>query len=838
MEISTFEKTKVGGVEARGNFKMKASAKAFRILSDSLYQNKIAAVVRELGTNAYDSHVAAGRADRPFYVHVPTSLEPWFSVRDYGIGMAPEVLEELYVTYFDSTKTTSNDFTGCLGLGSKSPFSYSDNFTVTSVWQGKKRIYLARLDSEGMPCIDLISESDSSEEVGIEVRVNISNFPEIGQWKNTISETYSHFETLPNLSDSETANKMFALSNHFKNNLIGERDGIKVYTIGDINYSSKICMGNVSYPMPVASEFFNENAKEIQETILNLAKFYVVVPIGYFDVAASRESLSIDANTKKNLQKMTMVIRDLFLEEMKSRITKISSVYEGILLIDKIKEEYPKVNISNKKIFPLDIEFEGKSIQHLYYEPRVFSRQAIETTIEPKSIVVTLNSLVKPPDKNQNIPSIEEQIAANGNISTSKSNSVDYWFNRSRIGEIKCAKSVYGGRLDFTMEAVIFIDGDKPLIYDRIIKEFCEDEVKKAACSQKEEIEKRLKESGLAQMTVSFALKTIIIRAYEIPGSIEYKRAVSFIEKTYLDDRYGVFYVSDFRDKYKTVRKKGNKKAAGTKTEWSLKTYEFIRSSGYAQADCYMSIELFEKDSDEEILYVDRDGFDWFVGQFMSSRHGYRYRTTYEIFDFFKSLKVELPKIFALTERQKNQLIKKGFSLVPLFDKAEEKLKFELKELKAMPLDTFYNPVNDENEELKSWLQMFEIVKSLDNSECIDWFISNYLIEKSTKNKNYNHLHVQRLSNLGQFLSHFIDGYPHKKEYEKLMEDLSEFKCRQSASAKTGGDLVEKMISENPFLKIFDSLNYDILRSGRSGKWAVIMRETLEQLQKLEIHKK
>ena len=80
MEISSFEKTKVGGnIENVGNFKMKASAKAFRILADGLYQNKIAAVIRELSTNAVDSHVAAGKPSEPFLVHIPSHQELWFS---------------------------------------------------------------------------------------------------------------------------------------------------------------------------------------------------------------------------------------------------------------------------------------------------------------------------------------------------------------------------------------------------------------------------------------------------------------------------------------------------------------------------------------------------------------------------------------------------------------------------------------------------------------------------------------------------------------------------------------------------------------------------------------
>ena len=122
------------------------SAKAFSILSSGLYANKIRAIIRELSTNAYDSHVAAGCADRPFEVHLPTSLEPWFSVRDYGVGLSHQQVVNIYTTYFESTKTGSNDFVGALGLGSKSPFSYTENFGVTAVQNGHMGVYTALID--------------------------------------------------------------------------------------------------------------------------------------------------------------------------------------------------------------------------------------------------------------------------------------------------------------------------------------------------------------------------------------------------------------------------------------------------------------------------------------------------------------------------------------------------------------------------------------------------------------------------------------------------------------------------------------------------------------------
>ena len=115
-----------------GEFRIRNSAKAFKILSAGLYANKIRAIIRELTTNALDSHTAAGTT-RPVDVHLPSSLEPRFSVRDYGTGLDHDEVTNIYTTYFESTKTNSNDFVGALGLGSKTPFSYTDNFTVTAI---------------------------------------------------------------------------------------------------------------------------------------------------------------------------------------------------------------------------------------------------------------------------------------------------------------------------------------------------------------------------------------------------------------------------------------------------------------------------------------------------------------------------------------------------------------------------------------------------------------------------------------------------------------------------------------------------------------------------------
>lgn len=151
----------IGNAGVVSEFKIRASAKAFAILSSGLYSNKIRAVIRELSTNAVDSHVAAGKKTTPFDVHLPNTLEPHFSIRDYGTGLSDEQVNKIYTTYFESTKSDSNDYVGALGLGSKSPFSYTDNFTITAIKDGIKGVYTAFINGQGVPSIAKMASEEA-----------------------------------------------------------------------------------------------------------------------------------------------------------------------------------------------------------------------------------------------------------------------------------------------------------------------------------------------------------------------------------------------------------------------------------------------------------------------------------------------------------------------------------------------------------------------------------------------------------------------------------------------------------------------------------------------------
>lgn len=263
-----------------GEFRIRNSAKAFNILSSGLYANKVRAIIRELSCNAVDSHVAAGKADTPFDVHLPNSLEPWFSIRDYGTGLSADQVTNIYTTYFESTKTASNEFIGALGLGSKSPFSYTDNFTVTAIKDGVKGVYTAFINEQGVPSIAKMMEEQTTDPAGVEVRFAVEDRYDFEKFRSEARYVYEYFKLRPVVSGN--ADFKFKDPEYKEENII---PGVHYI---DGSRGSYAIMGNIKYPIDVP------NADKSIGSLSGLLGCGLVMEfaIGELDFQASREGLS------------------------------------------------------------------------------------------------------------------------------------------------------------------------------------------------------------------------------------------------------------------------------------------------------------------------------------------------------------------------------------------------------------------------------------------------------------------------------------------------------------------------------------------------------------------
>jgi hypothetical protein len=300
-----------------GEFRIRNSAKAFNILSSGLYANKIKAIIRELSCNAIDSHTAAG-TNQPFEVHLPTTLEPWFYIRDFGTGLSHDQVTKIYTTYFESTKTESNEFIGALGLGSKSPFSYTDNFTVTAIQNGRKGIYSAFINDVGVPSIALMGEEQVTEPNGVEVKFSVNDRYDFNKFADEANKVYRWFPVTPTITGNVIA--IEPLDFETKDII----PGVHSMHLSHGRPGSIAVMGNIAYPIEVPQ------AEQSLEGLHQLLKHGLVMEfdIGELDFQASREGLSYIPLTIDSIRKKLVNVNAALTKVLATEADAIDNMWE------------------------------------------------------------------------------------------------------------------------------------------------------------------------------------------------------------------------------------------------------------------------------------------------------------------------------------------------------------------------------------------------------------------------------------------------------------------------------------------------------------------------------
>lgn len=330
MKINAQEQSiEASGLGQTSNFGIKNSAAAFQLLSSGLYTNKIRAVLREIGCNAVDAHALNGQQATPIEVKLPNRLDNQFYIRDFGPGLSHDQIMHLYSTYFDSTKQASDDFIGGFGVGSKSPFAYTDSFTVVSRQNGMERVYAAFVNDEGMPTIATMSEATPTTEanglmVGFPVRPE-----DFYTFESEAEEVYSAFKVKPNVLGvvmqwSDLAAKPVV-------------EGVAVLPGGNRRGELQLNMGGVRYPLNAFAEKLRQTSVELTPMAqwLYQQNVEVDVPIGAVSVAASREALQYDKKTMANIPGIIDAAAQRCLVELQ---TALHSVPKDISPVDRAKQ--------------------------------------------------------------------------------------------------------------------------------------------------------------------------------------------------------------------------------------------------------------------------------------------------------------------------------------------------------------------------------------------------------------------------------------------------------------------------------------------------------------------
>ncbi len=337
----------LGNTGESKSFTISASAKAFQILSSGIYKHKIRAIVREVICNANDAHIF-GKTSEKFIITSPTVLNLQFIVRDFGPGLSHEDMTEVYTRYFESTKADCNEQTGAFGLGAKSPFAYTDTFTVASYYEGQCTIYNAMV-ANGQPSLVKIYSGpfEDGDRSGIEVTVPVKE-TDVAKWQQEISTMLLPFDKskyeLKNLStavgsladDPNYSTDWYSASSnsHYKNGIFA------IY-------------GNIVYPLDGTPGLKAEWLRGKHNALM----FHF--PLGTLLPQPSREELQMDEFTIKNICDRVNSVNNKMMTDDIKHLKSITNIRELLRKIHSMhSNQYHILERSN-------VEFNGKTLSQI-----------------------------------------------------------------------------------------------------------------------------------------------------------------------------------------------------------------------------------------------------------------------------------------------------------------------------------------------------------------------------------------------------------------------------------------------------------------------------------------
>jgi HSP90 family molecular chaperone len=266
------------------NFKIGNLSVILEILHSKLYSNPMKAMIQEIISNAVDANKENNQENTPIEITFPNVFSNSFSIKDNGIGIDKNRMADIFINYGSSTKRNTNDQIGCFGIGAKSPFAYSDNFTIETITKdGFKRIYFAYVGENKIGKMNLISEEKTEENTGTKIIITCKKDDE-PKFINYVAEITRYFPIKPIIKNTDEN----IYSKFKEDNVIYTHNNASLIATEYYGQNNnQIIIGNIPYPLP---EIKNQKAIEFLSRFYeNKCRILLRYNTGQIAVSASRE---------------------------------------------------------------------------------------------------------------------------------------------------------------------------------------------------------------------------------------------------------------------------------------------------------------------------------------------------------------------------------------------------------------------------------------------------------------------------------------------------------------------------------------------------------------------
>ena len=260
------------------------------LLSSNLYSDPEQSFIREIVSNAWDSHVEAGTTDIPVIIRFKKGNDGWeVTIRDFGTGLSPERFQEVYCNIGSSTKRESNEFIGGFGIGKYSSLACTNTVYITSYYEGTAFLYVM-VKSGNTITTNLVMKKPTEEKNGVEV--TIKNIPNIIPYRKALK----YIVFFPNVYVDGIDNRL--------NNTKLKR--FNNFAVASEPIDTKILLGNVLYPYN--AKFLSTASNDFLRSI-EYSGIVIKFNVGEISITPNRESIIYSSDTISKIEDRIMAAK-------------------------------------------------------------------------------------------------------------------------------------------------------------------------------------------------------------------------------------------------------------------------------------------------------------------------------------------------------------------------------------------------------------------------------------------------------------------------------------------------------------------------------------------------
>jgi hypothetical protein len=404
------------------------------ILRNKLYSDKIRVVVQEYLCNARDAMREAKNTSDRIQITLPTRAVPVLKIRDFGPGLTPERVEDVFVQFGHSTKRGDNEQTGGFGLGGKSAFAYTDSFMIISVCEGLETHYVAHLGKSAVGTLEVVHSGKSNKKNGVEIQIGVNasksasrndedGVDDLAKFHAMVFRTICFWEDIekPVIENVEVAQESgwralddkVSKRGHFstgKTRLIGEiadQDGSRFHT--SAMKTLLVCDGIV-FDTPESSLESNE-CHDFSSLITGNFTAYMMMKAGELEIAASREAIAVNEKNEKVLKKtFTAAASEIkkFAMQVVNRVTTIEEAKSVLVELHPLCESARNIK---RAVQGINIDFaDGTLLAADGYVGFLARKRSYTSRIKIRTEVPSLSSYLIHNDSNLKPSTVESKV--------------------------------------------------------------------------------------------------------------------------------------------------------------------------------------------------------------------------------------------------------------------------------------------------------------------------------------------------------------------------------------------------------------------------------------------